>query len=75
MGKISKITDEMLAEAVLNSSSYQGVLKYLGLKLAGGSLSHYKRRINMLNLDISHFTGQGWSKGKTLPKKEIRKMS
>lgn len=66
-----KISDENLVEAVKNSFSMMGVLRYLGIRLAGGSHSHYKRRIRDLNLDLSHFTGQLWNKGKTLPKKRV----
>lgn len=59
-----KITDEDLAEAVKNSFSKMGVLRYLGLKEAGGSHAHFSRRISNLNLDISHFTGARWNRGK-----------
>ncbi len=67
---MAKISDELLVEAVKNSSSVFGVLRYLQIKCAGGSHNHYSRRIKRLGLDISHFTGQLWSKGRVdLPKK------
>lgn len=53
--RISKITDAMLVEAVEKSFSVMEVLRYLGIKEAGGSHSHYQRRILKLGLDTSHF--------------------
>ena len=58
-----KITDDILTQAVEASTSVAGVLRYLGKKEAGGSHSHYSRRIKRLCIDISHFTGNGWNKG------------
>ncbi len=59
-----RYTDEDLAKAVEDSFSYRNVLRLLGIKLAGGSQSHIKRRIEKLGLDVSHFTGQGHNRGK-----------
>lgn len=56
-----KYTKEILQEAVLNSTSYAGVLRYLGLRQSGGSQTHIKNRIKEYNLDLSHFVGQAWS--------------
>ena len=63
------ITDEDLALAVKESTSIYGVLRNLGKKLAGGSHSHYSRRIKSLGLDTSHFTGQAHNKGKRSERK------
>src|SRR5438132_14403446 len=60
-----KVSDELLSEAVKNSKSVFAVLRYLELRCAGGSHSHYSRRINKLGLDKSHFSSQLWSKGRT----------
>lgn len=60
-----KVSDELLLEAVKNSKSVFAVLRYLELRCAGGSHSHYSRRIKKLGIDTSHFTGQLWSKGRT----------
>ena len=62
-----KITDDDLKNAVKNSNSVMGVLRYLGLREAGGSNSHYKKRIEKLGFDISHFTGKSGNKGKQSP--------
>jgi hypothetical protein len=58
-----KWTDEQLIEAVKTNSSIMGVLKTIGLKLCGGSHTLVKMRIKQLNIDKSHFTGQGWCRG------------
>lgn len=54
-----------LANIVKESTSYRQVLQKLGLTMAGGNYKIIKKRISMQGLDTSHFTGQGWSKGKT----------
>lgn len=59
-----RITDQELADAVAKSHSMYGVLNLLGIKLAGGSFSHYKQRIIALGISMDHFSGQSWSKGK-----------
>lgn len=57
------VTDQILIDAVKNNISLAGVLKYLGKKQAGGTQSHYKRRIVSLGIDTSHFKGQGYNIG------------
>jgi len=66
-----KYTLEELKEAVANSFSIAGVLKTLGLIVAGGNYSTVKRKIVENKLDTSHFTGKGWSKGKKIPGEKI----
>lgn len=63
-----KYTKEVLSEAVENSLSVAGVLRYLGLKQAGGTQAHISRRIKEFGIDTSHFTGARWNKGKTFKK-------
>lgn len=60
-----KWTDEQLIQAVKENYSIAGVIKSLGLKPAGGNYATINAKIKELNLDVSHFTGQLWSKGKT----------
>ena len=57
-------TQELLSEAVANSTSYAGVLRYLGLRQAGGTQAHVARRIRQLGIDTSHFAGQAHNRGK-----------
>ncbi|TSD93361.1 HNH endonuclease [Skermania sp. ID1734] len=54
-----------LQEAVENSTSVAGVLRYLGRPLAGGTHAHVSRQIRKFGIDTSHFTGQAHNKGKT----------
>lgn len=61
----TKYTKELLTEAVQNSNSLAGVLRYLGLKQAGGTQTHISRKLKQLDIDTSHFFGQGHNKGKT----------
>ena len=70
MAKQRKYTKELLSEAVEQSESVAGVLRYLGLKQAGGTQAHISRRIKEYELDTSHFTGQAWNRGKTDPKRK-----
>lgn len=59
-----KYSDEKLIQAVSESNSFAGVLKFFDLKLTGGNYSHMSKRIKDAQLDISHFKGQGHNKGK-----------
>lgn len=52
-----------LREAVKASTSWSGVMRCLGLAIAGNSVKAVKATANELGLDVSHFKGHGWSKG------------
>ena len=52
--------------AVQTSFSIAEVIRKLGLIPAGGNYSTVKYKIEDFDLDVSHFTGQKWSKGKHL---------
>lgn len=69
--KYRKYSDAEITDAVKKSVSYSGVLRELGLKPIGGNISYIHKRIDKLGLDTSHFTGQLWSKGKTVDKDKI----
>lgn len=72
MAKQRKYTDEQFIEAVKSSTSVRQVLSKLGLKEAGGNYAITKQRIKKLGLDISHFTGPAWNKGKKIgPKRPL----
>lgn len=58
-------TDEQLIEAVSSSVSIREVITKLGLIPAGGNYVQVKARMAELRLNMSHFTGQRWNKGKT----------
>ena len=58
-----------LEEAVGKSKSLAGVLRYLGVKPAGGNYKTLKDYLALFDIDTSHFTGQAWSRGgKFMPK-------
>lgn len=63
MPKERSWTDKQLIEAVSTGKSIRSVIEQLGLVPAGGNYVQVKETIKKLGLDISHFSGQGWSKG------------
>ena len=68
----SVVSNQLLIDAVKNNISFAGVLSFLGKKQAGGTQSHYKKRIVEMGIDTSHFKGQGHNVGK---KSNIRRES
>ena len=58
-----KWTDEQFICAVKNNFSYAGVLREIGLKVAGSNYDTVKRKIAELKLDVSHMTGKAWNCG------------
>lgn len=57
-------TIEQLIEVVKESYSYAECLRKLDLPIHGGLYTTLKNRIKNYNIDISHFTGARWNKGK-----------
>lgn len=64
--KLRKYTESQLREAVKASLSIRQTLEKLGLAPAGGNYNTFNRAVKLFGIDVSHFTGQGWSKGKKL---------
>ena len=67
-------SDKDLHEAVKRSTSLRGVLLVLNLIPAGGNYQHVMKAIESLGIDISHFSGKGWRKGRQfdfVPKIEL----
>lgn len=64
--RLHKYTLEELKEAIETSSSCRQVLLKLGIKPAGGNYRTFNKAVKHFELDTSHFTGQLWSKGKTI---------
>jgi len=63
---------ENLSKICAKSFSYRECLTKMGLTPAGGNYASLKKHIKLYNIDISHFTLQGWSKGKIIgPKREL----
>tara|TARA_Y100000310_G_scaffold206005_1_gene206361 strand:- start:9210 stop:9938 length:729 start_codon:yes stop_codon:yes gene_type:complete len=63
--KANKYTKEEFARAVSNNFSIRSVLLELGLYGSGANYTTFHRNVQVLNLDTSHFLGQGHLKGKT----------
>lgn len=59
-----KIPDEEFIQIVTESYSIAECLKKMGIIVAGGNYYTCKRRIEKLNLDISHFKGRAHNKNK-----------
>ena len=62
-----KISDEQYRAAVRRSHSIAGALRLLGVVPEGGNYRVLHRAIERLDLDTSHFIGQSWSRGATVP--------
>lgn len=65
MARPSKYTKDLLAPIVRDSGSIGQVLDRLGLRRTGGNYRMVHQRVAAYQLDTSHFTGQGWARGKT----------
>ena len=59
----NKRTKEEYEEAIKNSNSIAGALRYLGIVDRGGNYGIIKNAIKTYNIDTSHFTGQAWNVG------------
>ena len=67
-----KLSVEKITKIVNEEKSITGVLRQLGLRPIGGNYRTIKRFLSDNNIDISHFTGQGWNVGlKFKPGKSI----
>lgn len=54
-------TNEDVIQEAKNSKSIAELLRRLNLKAAGGNYANIKRLLQTLNVDTSHWTGQGWN--------------
>lgn len=54
----TKYTKELLTKACNSSISIAGVIRFLGLKEAGGTHYHVARKIRAYGIDTSHFLGR-----------------
>lgn len=66
----NKYTKEDIEKAVISSKSWAEVCRKLGVKPMTGSQSYLQKRAKEMGISSSHFTGQGWRKGKCFPKKK-----
>ena len=64
MPRIRRYTDQAIAEAVQSSQSIRQVLTKLTLSPTGANYLGIQKHFKRLELDTSHFTGQGHLRGK-----------
>lgn len=57
-------TKEQFETAVKSSVSIREVLTKLGIKAIGGNYRVFRKYIKLYSIDISHFSGRAWNKGK-----------
>jgi hypothetical protein len=69
MGTNRRYSRDELAAAALASTSFAGVLRYLGLRQAGGTQAHIAKRIRHFGIDVWHFTRQAHNRGKPSPRR------
>lgn len=66
MKKWEKYTKEELQDFCDEVRSYASLAEKIGYsKTAGSNIATVKEMINLLDLDVSHFTGQAWTKNQT----------
>lgn len=71
MAKV-KYTKELLEEAAKNATSIAQVCRNIGLEPKGGNYKTVTKKLELFDIDISHFTGQAWNKGKSLIEKTCK---
>lgn len=71
--KLRKYTLEQLKEAVRTTTSFRQALSKLGIAECGGNYATIQKAVKLFDIDVSHYTGCGWNKGKKFPRK--RKLS
>lgn len=67
-----KYTAEFLSPIIKESFSYAEVLRKLGLQFSGNNNTYIRDRVKKFNIDISHFTGALWSKGRKLTHLQLK---
>lgn len=55
-----------LRDAARSSSSVRQIIEKLGLVPAGGNYAQVQTALKSHSIDVTHFTGKGWRKGKTI---------
>lgn len=59
--KYRNYTNEDIINNAKEVKSLAALLRSLNLKEAGGNFNSIKRKLQILNIDTSHWTGQGWN--------------
>lgn len=64
--RVAAISPETIANLVAKYTSLAGVPRELGFATDGRAHHEMKRRLKELEVDTSHFRGNGWSRGETM---------
>ena len=64
----NKYDEELMIKFTRESYSKAELLRKLGIPPNAGNYKTLQKYINLYNIDISHFTGARWNKGKIYPK-------
>ena len=67
--KLHKYTESQLVAAAEASKSMRQTLVKLGVAPYGGNYDVLRKALKHFDIDTSHFLGQAWNKGKSLPAK------
>jgi hypothetical protein len=68
-----RYTEEELRHAISSSRSIREALITLGISCQGGNYRVIHKAVAKYNIDISHFSQQGWAKGQVFgPKRDIK---
>lgn len=62
MRKYREYSDQDIIDNSKNVKSIAGLLKSLNLAPVGGNYRSIKRKLQKLNVDTAHWTGQAWNK-------------
>ncbi len=66
MRNYRKYTNDDIIKIASEVKNMASLLCRLDLKCAGGNYINMKRKLQKLDIDCSHWTGQGWNKGQRL---------
>lgn len=75
MRKYLNYTESDIIEQAKLARGLADLLRRLDLKVAGGNFNTIKKKLKILNIDTSHWKGQGWNKGEQLKDWENYKRS
>lgn len=64
-----KYSEQDLRDAITQSFSKREALQRLGIAAQGGNYRVINKAINLYQIDISHFKGKTWNKGRTFGSK------
>lgn len=63
--RVSKLSEGLLREHAPNVTSYSELMRRCGVRQSGGNHRTLKQKLAIYKIDVSHFTGQSWARGKT----------